>query len=364
MGKYKEIIKLDENNNEVCRYYCAKDAWENENVTKDVFRKAIGKDKLINGHKFVYSGRFSDEIGKENKSTYEFKCPYCDERFKTYNGLCKHVFRFSDHNCKSKEQLLSDFAYNGTRPTCKCGCGGYTDISYEGGAHFCDYILGHVSRVNNNWGHNETAKKKSSETRRKQYESGERVQWNKGKKWIETYSQDKIDELMKIYEDEERNNKIRQKLKGVPKSEEHAKKCRENCSSEYVRKKISESLFKRIKEKKFSISSKLELEFIENFIKPLGVEYITQYYIKDIRQYCDVYIPSKNLVIECDGSFWHCDPRMFPDGAKYDYQKEKIEKDKIKNSYLANNGYNLLRCWELDIKYSPEMIKEEIKKFF
>jgi hypothetical protein len=46
---------------------------------------------------------------------------------------------------------------------------------------FRDYIHGHQSRIHNNWGHNPIAIEKSSETRRKQFESGERTVWSKGK---------------------------------------------------------------------------------------------------------------------------------------------------------------------------------------
>ena len=145
----------------------------------------------------------------ENEKINEgnFKCPYCNETFKTYNGLCKHVFRFNKHENITKEQLLTDFAYNGIRPKCKCGCGGYTEINYRGGVHFNDYIKGHSSKVKNNWGHNKNAIKKSTETRQKQYANGDRIQWNKGKKWNETYTQEKIDELLKIYKNVERNEK-------------------------------------------------------------------------------------------------------------------------------------------------------------
>ena len=357
MGKSKEIIKLDTNNNEICRYYNSKEAYEKEGINKYKFIKSIGKNKLINGFKYVYSGRFSDEI---DKSEWKYKCPYCDEVFETYNGLCKHVFRFSDHKNITKEQLLTDFAYNGIRPKCKCGCGNYTEISYDGGVHFNDYIIGHSSRVNNNWGHNEKAKEKSAETRRNQYKNGERIQWNKGKRWEDVYTEKQISKLLKTYESYERNKKISEKLLGVPKSEEHAQKCRENGSSEYAKKRISEALYERIKNKEFSLSSQLENDFIDEYIKPLNIEYQTQYFIKDIHQYCDVYIPSKNLIIECDGSFWHCDPRLFPEGAKYEYQKRKIEKDKIKNDYLLNNGYKLLKLCELDIINNPSLIKEKL----
>ena len=43
-------------------------------------------------------------------------------------------------------------------------------------------------------------------------------------------------------------------------------------------------------ETEFSLSSKKETEFIEHCVKPLGVEYDTQYYLKDLHHFCDVFI--------------------------------------------------------------------------
>ena len=149
--------------------------------------------KQVNGFTFKYTGEYTNKKSNDG----EFKCPYCEERFDTYNGLCKHIFTFNAHGDGiTKEQLLVDFKYNGVRPTCKCGCGEYTEIRYDGGAHFANYVRGHHNRVYNNWGHNEKAKLHSAETRRKQYASGERVQWNKDKKWNETFSEEKINQLM------------------------------------------------------------------------------------------------------------------------------------------------------------------------
>ena len=360
MGKSKEVIKYDVNNKEICRYDSAKIAYETDGINSAVFMKNINNEKkFFNGFRYAYSGKITNEINKEN---FNFKCPYCDEKFDTYNGLCKHVFRFSDHKCESKEQLLADFAYNGIRPTCKCGCGEYTEISYEGGAHFREYVKGHNSKVNNNWGHNENAIKKSSKTRKEQYENGNRVQWNKGKKWEDVFDENKINELLETYKNEERNKKISEKLKGVPKSEEHKQKLKEVFNTEQYKECKSKELLNRVKSQTFSMSSKLEKMFIEQFIKPLEIEYQTQYYIKEIKQYCDVYIPSKNLIVECDGSFWHCDPRLFPNGPIYDYQKNKIERDKIKTDYLINKGYELLRFWEVDIIDNPELVKEKLNE--
>ena len=61
------------------------------------------------------------------------KCPYCGEEFKNYNGLSKHIFKYKAHGCSiTKERLLCDTNYGGNRPKCKCGCGEYTEVGYNG----------------------------------------------------------------------------------------------------------------------------------------------------------------------------------------------------------------------------------------
>ena len=63
---------------------------------------------------------------------------------------------------------------------CKCGCG--QQVKWSAGLKsFRKYIHGHQSRVHNNWGHNPKAIRNSSETRRKQFASGERIIWCKGR---------------------------------------------------------------------------------------------------------------------------------------------------------------------------------------
>ena len=357
MGKSKIILKLNTDNNVVLTYKSTVECCKKEKIERGKLRRLIKTSKPHNGFIFKFSGEFSDE--KQNIETNEkkFKCPYCKQSFKTYNGLCKHVFSHNGHPEITKEELLTQVFYNGVRPKCKCGCGEYTDISYSGGIHFNEYVNGHNSRIINNWGHNPIAIKNSAQTRREQYASGERKTWIDGKKWEDVFTQEEIKILKEKIYTSERNNKIREYQTGRPKSPEHAEKCRENGRKEENKEKIRQSIYKRINEGKFNLSSNLEKEFIETYIEPLNLEFKTQYYIKDIKQYCDIYIPSKNLIIECDGSFWHSDPRLFPEGPRYDYQIKKVEKDKIKNVYLLNNGYNLLRIWEYDIIHNPKYVK-------
>lgn len=361
MGKTKEIVKKDKEGNIVDSFSNSWAAVEDSGLSQDNLYKTIKNHREINGFYYEYSGRYTNE-----KPVYEngFKCPYCEEILKNYNGLAKHIMH--SHKEVSKEQLLTDYYYGGERPKCKCGCGEYTKIIYDKKNHnqikFADFCQGHQSRIHNNWGHNEKAKVNSAETRRKQYASGERKQWNKGKSWDETYTEEQQEKLMLVFKDEKRRNKISETLKNVPKSEEHKAKLREVQGSPEMREIYRKNLLKRMREGSFSLTSKLERDFIDEFIKPLKLDYIPQHYIKDIHQYCDVYIPSKNTIVEVDGSHWHCDPRLFPDGPKFDYQKKKVKLDEQKNQYCKDHNIKILRFWELDIKESPEDIVEILQE--
>jgi len=78
---------------------------------------------------------------------------------------------------------------------------------------------------------------------------------------------------------------------------------------------------------------------IQNFLKQLKIEFFTHQYMKEIEHgyQCDILIPSLNLVIECDGDYWH----KYPIGR---------EIDRIRTSELINNGFKVLRLWECEIR--------------
>jgi len=77
---------------------------------------------------------------------------------------------------------------------------------------------------------------------------------------------------------------------------------------------------------------------IQNFLKQLGIEYFTHQYMKIEHGYqCDIMIPIMNLVIECDGDYWH----SYPTGKEIDH---------IRTKELITNGFKVLRLWECEIK--------------
>ena len=77
---------------------------------------------------------------------------------------------------------------------------------------------------------------------------------------------------------------------------------------------------------------------IQNFLKQLNIEFFTHQYIKIEHGYqCDILIPSMNIVIECDGDYWH----KYPIGNDIDHTRTKE---------LIEKGFKVLRLWENEIR--------------
>lgn len=105
--------------------------------------------------------------------------------------------------------------------------------------------------------------------------------------------------------------------------------------TEETKKKIRERRLKQI----FPIKDTTIEVKIQNFLKQLNIEFFTHYHIKEIEHsyQCDILIPSMNLVIECDGDYWH----KYPVGTDIDH---------IRTSELLQKGFKVLRLWEFEIR--------------
>lgn len=353
----KEIVKCDLEGNIIKTFNTQVEAGIEAGVTKHViYRCCKNKNKILNGYKYYIN---EIELEYNNKN---FKCPYCDRTFDTYNGLSKHIIRFKAHGEISQEKLLSDYKYEGKRPLCACGCGKETEIGYQGEIHFNELIQGHYSKIHNNWGNNEKALEHSAETRKSRFNSGDIIQWNKNKSWDETYTDEQIEKLKYVINNPIRNKKISNKLKNVPKSADHIKKikiAKNKVEAIIAARKV---MYDRLKNGTFSISSKAEKDFAIKFLDSMDIKYETQKYIKDIKQYCDFYVPENQVFIEFDGDFWHCNPIKYPNGPINKNQTTKIEKDRIKNEWFGNHKeFKLIRIWESDVKNDEENVLKQLE---
>ena len=87
--------------------------------------------------------------------------------------------------------------------------------------------------------------------------------------------------------------------------------------------------------------------FIQNILEEYNINYKTN--VRNIipPKELDIYIPSKNIAIECNGIYWHS------------IKEPSYHYDKYKN--CDNNGVQLLTIWEDWIKTKPEIIESVIK---
>ncbi len=170
--------------------------------------------------------------------------------------------------------------------------------------------------------------KQSKESKKKMIEKRKGRKPSLGKHW--KLSEETKRKMSKSLQGNKRNL-------GKKFTEEHKKKIGEGNKgkklSKEAREKISKARQKQVLPKK---DTSIEVK-IQNFLKQLNIEFFTHQYMKIEHGYqCDILIPSKNLVIECDGDYWH----KYPIG---------LEKDHIRTKELIDKGFKVLRLWEHEI---------------
>lgn len=197
--------------------------------------------------------------------------------------------------------------------------------------------------------HSEEAKKKMSDATKKRYSKGEVFGFKKGD---DNYSKSvgvwnkgltkKTDNRVAIMS--RKQSIVRKKLDiSGDKNPFYGKK-----HSKDTIKKIRDA---RAKQNFSFYNSSIELK-IQEFLKKLGIEYITHFCINEIEHSysCDIFIPSEKMVIECDGNYFHGNPKLFPQEKLNQKQMEQKERDAFRNKELKEKGYKVLRLWENEIR--------------
>lgn len=92
------------------------------------------------------------------------------------------------------------------------------------------------------------------------------------------------------------------------------------------------------------------------------------------RKYCPDIIINENIIIECNGDYWHCNPDLYE--SEFFHKnirataKDIWERDNIKKEYLQNKGFVVYFLWEnnwnknkeSEIKNIKDIIDNEIYK--
>lgn len=86
-------------------------------------------------------------------------------------------------------------------------------------------------------------------------------------------------------------------------------------------------------------------EFLNGLVlkEPFKEEHQVLYYSLDFA------FPQAKVAVECDGDYFHINPKFFPNGPKDAIQRRNAGRDRAKNTFLLNRGWTVIRIWECDI---------------
>jgi very-short-patch-repair endonuclease len=137
----------------------------------------------------------------------------------------------------------------------------------------------------------------------------------------------------------------------------HTGKFHTEKTKEILRQKTS----KRISEGKFNVYT-IPMQKFYNILKELHLEtFFEKEYFFDFYS-IDFASPKLKLAVEIDGDFWHCNPKVYPNGPKYASQIRNLKIQKRKENYIKKKNWKILRFWEYDINNNPNKIKKIVLK--
>lgn len=97
-----------------------------------------------------------------------------------------------------------------------------------------------------------------------------------------------------------------------------------------------------------------ELNLVEKYIEEYQVKYFSM----------DFAFPSAKVAIECQGTYFHVDPRIYPNGPINSMQRRNYGRDKVKKQICEKEGWTIIPVWETEINDGTfkEVLKCELLK--
>lgn len=119
--------------------------------------------------------------------------------------------------------------------------------------------------------------------------------------------------------------------------------------------KLSEKTAAAISSGRIRRTSKVE-DVVAEELDQLGIHYVRQHAIraKDGTFSCVFdFLIGESVALEVQGTYWHADPRFFPDGPTHPIQKRNAAKWAGKLVEAASRNIRVIEVWEYDIKKNP-----------
>ena len=124
-------------------------------------------------------------------------------------------------------------------------------------------------------------------------------------------------------------------------------------------------IIKRLQNRDMPFKDTLIERMISKELAERGIKFVSQYSIED-KFVCDFAIPEFKIAIECDGDYWHANPKFYDQDNLNEIQKLKRKNDQRKDYLLKEKKWKLFRFFESDIKESTSkcvnLVENYIKK--
>lgn len=119
---------------------------------------------------------------------------------------------------------------------------------------------------------------------------------------------------------------------------------------------------KRLENSAKKMSNKMtepERVFAE-MMSEIGVDFESQKIIDN--KIFDFYIPSKNMIVEVHGDYWHSNPLIYEGKDLNKIQIKNQRNDIFKDILAKGRGFEIEVVWEYDLKNNYKEQKERFKK--
>jgi G:T-mismatch repair DNA endonuclease (very short patch repair protein) len=125
--------------------------------------------------------------------------------------------------------------------------------------------------------------------------------------------------------------------------------------SDETRARLSETTARAIAEGRIPAVSKLE-DVVAKELDALGVGYRRQVAVRGPRGRFVAsvdFLLDDGRAVEVNGTFWHSDPRSYPDGPVFPAQRRTAERWARKLTALAELGITVIELWEKELRDDP-----------
>lgn len=92
-----------------------------------------------------------------------------------------------------------------------------------------------------------------------------------------------------------------------------------------------------------------------------GLKYVFQHSVPG-GFHVDFAFPEKMVAVECDGDYWHGNPRKYKKGELNRVQVRNIEVDRERAQIITTAGWKIIRFWEAAIEKDVEKCVNLIEK--